>query len=179
MREIVLVVSIIIILAYFVDKKRGPKSKAVRYPLQEHFVSGREGVLGKYDQILPLDDPKYMTPQQRDFQMVLSEHSALDPNMQNQRKEMQTQKCRLGEKCFDTLEYHELNFKTKSAPNIISSKIGYEEKPQSCTRYLKNEQATVLPANAANNEMRADLFTDIVLPDLFFEHRRDAKCPAN
>lgn len=142
----------------------------------EKFISGLETPVARYDQILPLDDPKYVTPQQKDFQMSLSEHSALDPNMQSKREEVKTQLCTLGEKCFDTQEYHELNYKMKSSPNIINSKVPLQKNPLPCVRYLRHEQNKVLPANAVSTEMRADLFTDIVIPDLFFEYRQDSQC---
>jgi len=154
---IIIVLTVILMLLTYINNKEG-------------FVSGLEGEVARYDQIYPLDDPRYTTPQQKEFQMAMSEHSALDPNMQFRRKDIQTQFCKVGEKCFDTQEYHELNYKTKSAPDIINSKIGYQPHPRPCTRYLGHEEAPVLGSNAYNNEMRADLYQDVVLPDLFFEH---------
>ena len=137
----------------------------------ESFVSGDEKLTGRYDQIFPLDHPKYTTPQQKDFQIVLNEHSALDPNMQLRRPDIKTQMCKPGEKCFDTQEYSELNYSLKSSPDIISSKIGYEPVPDPKTIYVRHSSNRVVPANSTSREMRADLFDDIVIPDLFFKQR--------
>lgn len=140
--------------------------------LDEGFVSGSEILMGKYDQIYPLDHPKYITPQQKDFQIVLSEHSALDPNMQNRRKEIRTQHCRPGTHCFNTREWHALNYQTKSSPNIINSAVGFEAKPLSEVIYTRHNSEKVVPHNSVAKEMRADLFDDIVVPDLFFKKKR-------
>lgn len=143
--------------------------------VKESFVSGREKMAARYDQIMPLDHPKYVTPQQKDFQMVLSEHSALDPNMQNRRQELTTQQCQYGGKCFNTQEYHELNYKMKSAPDILNTRVDQPKPAPSCTRYLRHENNFVVPSNSTAREMRADLFDDIVLPDLFFERKLECE----
>ena len=89
----------------------------------EKFTSGDEKLMVAYDQIYPLNDPKYITPQQKDFQRVLSEHSALDPNMLKRRTDIKTQGCKSGEHCFDTREWHALNYPFKSSPDIINTRI--------------------------------------------------------
>lgn len=138
----------------------------------ENFVSGKEELISRYDQIYPLDDPKYTTPQQKDFQIVLSEHSALDPNMQLRRPDIATNKCKIGEKCFNIKEYHEINYPHTSAPDIINSKIGFAEQRLPDSIYLEHHDDKVVPANSTSTEMRADLFTDIVLPELYFKTRQ-------
>ena len=137
----------------------------------EHFVSGTEKMMNQYDQIYPLDDPRYTTPQQKDFQIVLSEHSALDSNMQERRKDIATQMCKVGERCFDTQEYHTLNYKMKSAPDIISTKIDPEMGQLPWAIYDRHESNKVVPGNSTSKEMRADLFDDIILPELFFRRK--------
>jgi hypothetical protein len=139
--------------------------------LKEGFVSGTEKLIARYDNIYPLDHPKYVTPQQKDFQIVLSEHSALDPNLQNRRQEVRTQMCRLGDHCFNTQEYHALNYKTKSSPDILSSKINPEKPSLPDTIYERHNSEFVVPSNSTAREARADLFDDIIIPDLFFKQK--------
>ncbi len=139
--------------------------------MKEKFISGHETLMTRYDQIYPLDDPKYITPQQKDFQIVLSEHSALDPNMQNRRKDITTQMCRLGDHCFDTQESHELRDKFKSSPDVINSKVGYETQALPNALYERPQSNKVVPHNSVSRETRADLFDDIVLPELFFRRK--------
>ena len=138
----------------------------------EHFVSGTEKLAGRYDQIYPLDNPKYITPQQKDFQIILNEHSALDPNMQFRRPEIATQKCKLGDHCFNTKEYSELTTnRFKSTHDVINSKVRFEPQQEPDTIYVRHQSNKVVPANSTSREMRADLFDDIVLTDLFFKQR--------
>ena len=153
MSGLFLVAILIIFILLFKDKKEG------------FFVSGTEKIIARYDQIYPLDHPKYVTPQQKDFQISLSEHSALDPNMQNRREDIRTQTCGTDVHCFNTAEY-------KSSPDIINSQIGYRKKPIRHVIYDDHNSEKVVPYNTIAREMRADLFTDIVLPDLFFKRRR-------
>lgn len=140
--------------------------------LDEGFVSGEEKLIATYDQIYPLDHPKYVTPQQKDFQIVLSEHSALDPNLQNRRKDIRTQHCALGGHCFSTSEWHALNYPNKSSPDIINSQMGFGPKPPRSILYTRHQTEKVVPHNSVAKEMRADLFDEIILPDLFFRQRR-------
>ena len=138
----------------------------VRFSIQsERFVSGTETLAASYDQIYPLDHPKYTSPQQKDFQIAMTEHRAFDPNMH-------TQLCKIGDHCFDTQEYSDLNYLYKSSPDIISSKVEHEPQPPAQTVYINHGTNKVVPSNSTSREMRADLFDDIVLPDLFFKHRR-------
>jgi hypothetical protein len=137
----------------------------------ENFVSGTEGLTVTYDRIYPLDNPKYTTPQQKDFQITLSEHSALDPNMQNRRPDIKTQRCTLGTHCFSSAEWHALHHSTTSSPNIINTKIGIDEQIPNTILYTRHNQEKVVPSNSTSKEMRADLFDDIVLPDLFFRKK--------
>jgi hypothetical protein len=136
---------------------------------RENFTN--EQLVVAYDQIYPLDHPRYITPQQKDFQIVLSEHSALDPNMQNRRLDIRTQKCAPGVHCFNTGEWHSLNYLYKSSPNIINTQMGI---PKECPNVIydrHNFYENVIPANVANTEARADQFVNIVVPDLFFKRR--------
>lgn len=142
------------------------------HDMNEGFVSGNEVLMGKYDQIYPLDHPKYITPQQKDFQIVLSEHSALDPNIQSRREEIKTQRCTPGVHCFNTREWHALNYSTKSSPDIINSEIGFSDKQPREIIYTRHNSEKVVPHNSVAKEMRADLFDDIIIPDLFFKQRR-------
>jgi len=141
--------------------------------LKEGFVSGEEKLMNRYDEIYPLDHPKYTTPQQKDFQIVLSEHSALDPNMQLRRKDIATQLCKAGEKCFDTQEFHTITSygQFKSLPDIINTKIDPEPGELPGAIYDRYEHNKIVPANSTSLEMRADLFDDIILPDLFFRRK--------
>lgn len=148
----------------------------------ENFVSGQEALISTYDQIYPLDHPKYITPQQKDFQIVLSEHSALDPNMQNRRRDIRTQRCQPNSKdvngnshCFSTSEWHALNYQWKSSPDIINSKVKLDEPKPDQVIYARHQQEKIVPHNSTSKEMRADLFNEIILPDLFFKHKRVIK----
>lgn len=154
---------------------------------QENFISGEEKLLTTYDQIYPLDHPKYVTPQQKDFQIVLSEHSALDPNMQNRRQDIRTQRCQTGANesgtgkrfdmghCFSSREWHALNYPSKSAPDVINSMINVPDNNRRTVIYNRHNQEKVVPANSTCREMRADLFDEIMIPDLFFSQRRMIK----
>lgn len=136
---------------------------------KENFTN--EQLLVAYDQIYPLDHPRYVTPQQKDFQIVLSEHSALDPNMQNRRPDIKTQKCTLGTHCFNSGEWHSLNYLYKSSPDIINTQMGI---PKECPNVIydrHNFYENVIPVNVSNMEARADQFTNIVVPDLFFKRK--------
>lgn len=137
----------------------------------EGFVSGKEKMMVRYDRIYPLDNPRYTTPQQKDFQMVLSEHSALNKDLQDRREDIRTQLCTVGDKCFDTAEYHALNYHMRSAPDIINSKITPTPPPPSNVVYLDHQDDLVVPSNTTAKEARADLFDDFILPDLFFKKR--------
>lgn len=137
----------------------------------ENFTSGMEGLTVTYDRIYPLDHPRYTTPQQKDFQITLSEHSALDPNMQNRRPDIRTQRCKIGSKCFSSAEWHALNHQKSSSPNIINTKIEIDEEIPNTVLYVRHNQDKVVPGNSVSREMRADLFDDIVLPDLFFRKK--------
>lgn len=139
---------------------------------KETFISGTEKMMVNYDQIYPLDDPNYINPQQKDFQVVLSEHSALDPNFQDRRQDIRTQKCRGGSHCFDSREWHALNYKNKSAPDVINTKIPPEDIGPRSILYTRHNADKVVPFNSTSREMRADLFTEIMIPDLFFAQRR-------
>jgi len=138
---------------------------------KENFKSGTEEMTVSYDRIYPLDNSRYTTPQQKDFQITLSEHSALDPNMQNRRKDIRTQRCTLGTPCFSSAEWHSLNHPNTSSPNIINTKLGFDEKIPNTILYTPHNQEKVVPSNSTSKEMRADLFDDIVLPDLFFRKK--------
>ena len=54
---------------------------------------------------------------------------------------------------------------------MISSKIGFEPQPEPKVIYVRHSTNKVVPANSTAREMRADLFDDIVIPDLFFKQR--------
>lgn len=144
---------------------------------REKFVSGEEEVVGQYSGIYPFDDPRYATPQQKEFQISLNEHPALDDNLQKRRTDIATQFCKLGEKCFNSAEYHELNYGSKSGPAILNTKISVEPRVPPCVSYIRHEQNTVLPSNGASYEKRADLFDDVVITDLFF--KRATTCMTN
>lgn len=138
---------------------------------RENFTGNGEQLLVAYDQIYPLDHPRYVTPQQKDFQITLSEHSALDPNMQNRRTDIKTQKCGPGIHCFNTSEWHGLNYLYKSSPNIINTQMNI---PKECPTVIydrHNFYENVLPSNVPTTESRADQFVNIVIPDLFFKKR--------
>ena len=138
---------------------------------KENFTSGTEQLIVAYDQIYPLDHPKYVTPQQKDFQIVLSEHSALDPNLQNRRPDIKTQGCALDKHCFSTSEWHALNYLWRSAPDVINSQVDIPKDKDPPVIYTRHNQEKVVPANSTAHEMRADLFDDIMIPDLFFKRR--------
>tara|TARA_R100001163_G_scaffold64135_2_gene57664 strand:+ start:2071 stop:2631 length:561 start_codon:yes stop_codon:yes gene_type:complete len=146
--------------------------KTINSTDKESFISGDEQLLVSYDQIFPLDHPKYVTPQQKDFQIVLSEHSALDPNMQNRRPDIKTQGCALGSHCFNTNEWHALNYINKSAPDVINSQMKIKDREAPPLIYTNINSEKVVPSNSVAREMRADLFTDIIIPDLFFRQKR-------
>lgn len=139
---------------------------------KENFVSGEEKLMVNYDQIYPLDHPKYVTPQQKDFQVVLSEHSALDPNLQNRRPDIKTTDCNMGSHCFNTREWHSLNYQYKSAPDVINTLMKPKPVGPQPILYQRHESDKVVPFNSISREMRADLFDDIMIPDLFFSQRR-------
>lgn len=167
-------VAILLVLIYLNLTKQGV----------ENFVSGTEKLLVTYDQIYPLDHPKYVTPQQKDFQIVLSEHSSLDPNMQNRRQDIRTQRCGVGSSltgsgkrrgighCFSSREWHALNYPYKSSPDIINSQINIPDDQVRPVLYAQHNQEKVVPSNSTSKEMRADLFDEIMIPDLFFKQRR-------
>lgn len=161
-----LLVAILLVLLLF-------RIEVMSYFKGEGFVSGEERLMSIYDQIYPLDHPKYTTPQQKDFQIVLSEHSALDPNLQNRRKDIRTQKCPIkGGHCFSTREWHALNYGQRSAPDVINSQMEVDDPIPNEVVYLKHSLDKVVPSNSTAREMRADLFDDIVLPDLFFKKKK-------
>jgi hypothetical protein len=139
----------------------------------ESFVSGTEGKLRTYDCHTAIDDPKFTTPQQKEFQVVLSEHSALDSNLQRRRPELRTQKCKIGDQCFSTTEYHNTqklkNF--QSSPDIISTRIGFEPKEPPVIKFVQHADNYVVPGNSASFEMQADLLDEHVLPELWFPRR--------
>jgi hypothetical protein len=83
--------------------------------------------------------------------------------------------CKLGDHCFNSEEFHELNYKMKSAPSIISTKVNVEPRPPSCTKYMNYSTNKVVPANSTAREMRADLFDDIILPDLMFKKMQECQ----
>lgn len=143
----------------------------------EKFVSGDENFIGKYDTIYPFDDPRYATPQQKEFQVSMCEHPALDYNLQKRRTEIKTQLCKKGDKCFSSKDYHEINHNLESSPAIINTKIGLNKYPEPCVKYVNFEDTTVLPYNATSKEKRADLYDDGIIPDLFF--KRNIKCKIN
>lgn len=151
---------IIVLVVYYQTQK-----------VTEGFVSGKEQMMVRYDRIYPLDHPRYVTPQQKDFQMILSEHSALNNDLQNRREDIRTQLCKVGEKCFDTAEYHALNYQMRSAPDIINSKIDPTPPVPPNVVYMQHQDDFVVPSNTTAKEARADLFDDIMLPDLFFKQR--------
>lgn len=137
----------------------------------ESFVSGTEKMLVSYEENFPLDHPKYTTPQQKYFQQVLSEHSALDPNLQNIRPDIATQQCQSGTPCFETKEWHALNHKTSSSPNIINSRVDHPESDAPVVKYQRHQGNKIVPANSRCKEMRADLYDEIILPELYFKRK--------
>lgn len=140
-------------------------------PTRETFVSGTEKMLVSYEDNYPLDHPKYATPQQKYFQTALSEHSALDPNLQNIRKDIATQQCQTGTHCFASKEWHALNHPTNSSPDIINTRVDHPPMPEPQVIYTRNLGNKVVPHNSTCREMRADLYDDLVLPELFFKKR--------
>jgi hypothetical protein len=137
---------------------------------QERFVSGQEGLLRTYECRYPLSDPKFATPQQKEFQTVLTEHSALDPNLQRRRVETKTQLCKVGDHCFNSEDFHDTTHlkKFESSPDIINTRIGFEPKPAPVLKFIEHQDNYVVPANSASYEKPADLFDENILPDLFF-----------
>jgi len=142
----------------------------VRGNIGESFVSGQEGLLRTYQCEFPLSHPKFATPQQKEFQVVLSEHSAFDPNLQKRRAETKTQLCKIGDHCFDSEDFHDMKHlkKFESSPDIINTRIGFEPKPAPVIKYVEHHDNYVVPANSAGFEKQADLFDENILPDLFF-----------
>ena len=142
----------------------------------ESFTSGKEQLsIPYFDQLRCLFDPKFITPQQKDFQISMSEHSALDPNLQLRRPELSTQKCRTdgSTHCFSSDDYHKQNYfrKFQSSPDVINTRVGFEPKPLPAIKYINHADNYVVPSNSTSREMRADLFDDIILPDLFFKKK--------
>lgn len=142
---------------------------------EENFVSGKENPTVKYDKIYPLDHPMYITPQQKDFQMVLSEHSSLDSNMQNIRPEIRTQQCELGAKCFNSREWHSLNYAGVSSPDVINTKIDPSDNTPKDVIYRDLATHPVEARNQFSGEMSADLFDNLMIPDLFFGKRKQIR----
>jgi len=137
---------------------------------QERFISGQEGILRSYECRFPLSHSKFATPQQKEFLTVMTEHSALNPNLQRRRKETQTQLCKIGDHCYNSEDFHNTEHlkKFKSAPDIINTRIGFEPKPAPVLKFAEHHNNYIVPANSASYEKQADLFDENIVPDLFF-----------
>lgn len=160
------VLLLLFILGYCVVAQQ-PKNKG------ESFVSGTEGILRLYDCPTAIDDPKFATPQQKEFQVTLSEHSAFDANLQRRRPELRTQRCKIGDQCFSTEEYHNTKQldEFKSSPDIINTRVGFEPKEPPVIKYVQHQDNYVVPGNSASYEKQADLLDEHVLPELWFPRR--------
>ncbi len=139
----------------------------------ETFVSGTEGILRTFDCPTAIDDPKFATPQQKEFQVVLSEHSAFDANLQRRRPELRTQNCKIGDQCFSSTEFHNTQKlkQFQSAPDIINTRVGFEPKEPPVIKYVQHADNKVVPGNSASFEKQADLMDEPILPELWFPRR--------